>query len=82
MGIGQQVEASAILERFTQICQEIWGKDITEKMRPLYLKNRTITIASVSSSLAQEIKLREREILGKINKEFGPETAERIRYLV
>ena len=80
-GLAQQVTAALVCEEFDKIIEEKWGKKVKNKARALYLKNNTLTIASLSSVMAQEIKLHEKDILNKINKKFNG-AVKRIRYLV
>jgi predicted nucleic acid-binding Zn ribbon protein len=49
--------------------------------RAIYLKNSTLVIACLSSLMAQEIKLREKEIIKQINEKCGQGTVLKIRYV-
>lgn len=77
----KQIQATLICEEFDKIIQEKWEHKIINKVKAIYFKNNTLTIASLSSVTAQEIKLHEQEILEKINKKFE-KAVERIRYLI
>lgn len=82
-GLEKQVVSASILEKFSKVAEEIFGKGITEdKIRPLYLKNNTLTVACLSATMAQELKSHEQEILEKVNKENIGEKVERLRFLV
>ena len=80
--VGEQLEATAILDRFMQKAQEIWGKAIEKDMRPMYLKNKTLTIAVGNAALAQEMKLHEEKILSFLNDVNTDLVVERLRYLL
>ncbi len=80
--VGEQLEATAVLERFMKKAQEIWGKAIEQDMRPMYLKNKTLTIAVGNSVLAQEMKLHEEKILDFLNDSVDEAIVERLRYLL
>ena len=80
-GLVQQVTAALICDEFDKIILEIWGNKMKNKVKALYFKDSTLTIASLSSIMAQEIKLHEKEILAKLNTKF-PETVKNFRYLV
>lgn len=82
-GISEQVGASVVLEKFMKIASEMWpNEDIQKGVKPLYVKSRTLTVACLSSVLAQDIKLKERTIIEKLNKEMGESLVDRIRYLL
>lgn len=81
-GIGEQLEATLILDVFATKAKELWGEDIEAEMKPLYLKNKTLTVAVTNASLAQEMKLHEQEILDAVNTRAGDNTVERLRYLL
>ncbi len=80
-GLSKQITAALVCEEFDKIAQKKWGNKIKNKVRALYLKNKILTVVSLSSVMAQEIKLHEQEILEKINEKFNG-AVERIRYLV
>jgi len=80
-GLTKQIQATLICEKFDKIIQEKWGNKIIDKVKAIYFKNNTLTIASLSSVASQEIKLHEKKILEKINEKFD-NSVERIRYLI
>jgi predicted nucleic acid-binding Zn ribbon protein len=80
--IGRQVEISMVLEEFSRAVEKILGEKSARRIKPLYLKNRVITVATLSSVLAQELKLNEDKIIKKINEKFGREIILKIRYLI
>lgn len=80
-GLAKQVTAALVCDEFDKIVGEKWGKKVKHKAKAIYFKDNILTIASLSSVMAQEIKLHEREILDEINKKFSS-NVERIRYLV
>ena len=81
-GVAPQVEASLVCEEFNKIALEILGENIRDKVKALYIKNNTLSIAVMSSALGQEIKLHELEILQKLNQKTGQNKVERLRFLV
>ena len=81
-GIGKQLEAANIVEAAGQALLVYFGPNSDQDVRPLYVKNKTLTVSCTSSTFAQEIKLNEAEILEKINKKVGEKAVERIRYLL
>lgn len=77
----RQVETSEVVETSKEVIMEILGTDIGAHVRPLFLKNRTLTVSCSSSSVAQEIRLRQQEIVAKINEKVGKNEVDRVRYL-
>lgn len=76
-----QVELSAILEVAEAVLTALFGVDLAKHAKPLFLKNRTITISCTSSAMAQEIRLNQAEIVSNINVKTGSDVVDRIRYL-
>lgn len=81
-GLSGQVTAALVCEEFEKIACREWGEKGAGKVKALYLKDNVLTIACLSSVMAQEIKLNEREILAELNGKFGNGAVERIRYVV
>ena len=79
-GLKKQIIAALVCDEFDKIIIEIWGEKIRDQVRAIYYKNNILTIASLSSVVAQEIKLNEQNILEKLNKKFD-KIVEQIRYL-
>ncbi|HEX9664490.1 MAG TPA: DUF721 domain-containing protein [Patescibacteria group bacterium] len=79
-GLEPQIEASLVLEEAGQILYAIFGDKIVNQARPLYVKNKILTIAVLSSIVSQELKLRESEIIDKINKKFEKNLVARLRF--
>lgn len=81
-GLSEQLEASQVLETFLQKAKEMWGEAVKQEMKPLYVKNKTLTVAVTNASLAQELKHHEKEILEHINSGKNLNLVERLRYLL
>ena len=81
-GIADQVNAAMVCNEFNRIMEEVFGKQISEKVKALYVKNRTLTLAVMSSAVGQELKLREQELIQKLEKKVGKNRVERLRFLV
>lgn len=79
--IDKQLEANAIVGAAEAVFKEVFPEDLASHAKPLFLKNRTLTVTCTSSALAQEIRLRQGEIVDKINKKLGKSEVDRIRYL-
>jgi len=63
------------------ILQEVLPADKANLARPLFLKNRTLTITCSDSATAQEIAQHQQEIVAKINDKLGKNEIDRVRYL-
>lgn len=79
--IDKQLEVTAIVEAAEAVFRDVFPEDLAAHAKPLFLKNRTLTVTCTSSALAQEIRLRQSEIVEKINKKLGKSEVDRIRYL-
>ncbi|OGL88391.1 hypothetical protein A3H75_01780 [Candidatus Uhrbacteria bacterium RIFCSPLOWO2_02_FULL_51_9] len=79
-GVQPSVEAAKIVDEATAILGSLFGVDLASHMKPLYVKNRTLTVSCTSSTVAQELKLRETEILEKLNLKLAGRLVDRIRY--
>lgn len=81
-GLNKKIEAVLVLEEAQKILEQIFGSKIINKAKPIYLKNNVLVIAVLSSVVSQELKLRENEIVGKVNKKFGREIVRNLKFLV
>lgn len=77
----KQIETAEVIEVATNIISDLFGAGKVASAKPLFLKNRTITISCTSSAIAQEIRLHQAEIVEKINEALGRSEVDRIRYL-
>jgi len=77
----KQVEAGQIVEIAETVFASLFGPDEAIHVKPLFLKNRTLTVTCSSSTVAQEIRLNQAEIVEKINTKMGKNEVDRIRYL-
>ncbi len=80
--MARQVDVAMALEKFENLVKEIWGAEMMERIRGVSIKNGVLNVACLSSSAAQEVKLREKEILNKINEGRERPIAERIRIIM
>lgn len=80
-GLAKQITAALVCDEFDKIILEKWGDKVENKAKALYFKDKVLTIACLSSVMAQEIKLHEIEILEQLNAKFEG-VVERVRYLV
>ena len=81
-GIKKQVESVRILNNFSKVGEKFFGRQAMKKIKPLYLKNGTLTLACISSVLAEKIKAQERKVLEELNRSYKEKVVEKLRFLV
>ncbi|MDD5567465.1 MAG: DciA family protein, partial [Patescibacteria group bacterium] len=69
--IKQQVEAAHVLLYSEGLLKEEFGNKAQRLTKPIALKNKQLVIASMSSIMASEIRLRSRMFIKKINQRYG-----------
>jgi len=71
-----------LVKMANEVILDLFGLEQAPNASPLFLKNRTLTISCLNSTIAQEINLRQEEIVNKINDKLGKKEIDRIRYLL
>lgn len=79
-GISKRVGAVTVIEAFSTIIGDFLSPELAKKVRPLFVRDKVLTIASLSSIASQEVKLKEAELIAKINEKIGKTAVEKIRY--
>jgi len=79
-GADKSIEAAGVVEAVEKIIEKLFGTEMAKYIKPLYLKNRTLTVSCTNSTVAQELKLQEPEILGQLTDKLGGKLVDRIRY--
>ncbi len=77
-GIARGVTAAMAVNRAETIVKEFFGSDITDVIRPLSLRNRILTFASIDSSAASSVGMYEDMIIQYVNEGFEKPVADRI----
>jgi len=80
-GIGQQMEEALILEKYKEIAGEILGPEEADKIRPMYVRNKILTVASLSAEITDKLQTREEIIIGEIKKRLDSEGLNKIKYI-
>lgn len=75
---GKQLDEQ-VIEVAKAVCLSLFGEN---KVNPLFLKNRTLTVSCPNSIIAQEVQIHQLEIVDKINLKLGKKEVDRIRYLL
>lgn len=78
----RQIQASQVVEIANKLLLELFGREQEKNLAALFLKNRTLTISCANSAVAQEVRLRQQEIVDGINQRLGKGEVDRIRYLL
>lgn len=81
-GLSQSVMAAIVCDEFNKTAIDIIGEKIKGNAKALYVKNRTLTVAVLSSVIGQELKLHETEIIERLNKKAGDNVVDRLRFFV
>lgn len=76
----KSVQAAEVVDAASGVIKDIFDEEMLVHMKPLYLKNRTLTISCSGSTVAQELKLHETEMLKKLEEQLGQKLIDRIRY--
>jgi hypothetical protein len=79
-GIKHRVDTALVLEKAQRVLVEVVGEGVAKKVKPLYVRHKTMNLACLSSVVAQEIKLHENQIIEKINQGFDRELVERLSF--
>lgn len=79
--LSRQITASLVCEEFDKIVCQMHGKNLAKHVKAVYLKDKILTVACLSSSAAQEIKFAENKILSILNHEFN-NCVERLSFLL
>jgi len=64
------------------VLSEVLGIENISFVKPLFLKNRTLTIACTKTDLASLIREKQQDIVEKLNEKVGKNEVDRIRYLL
>lgn len=79
-GVEKEVLAALVIKEAKKVLAEKFGERIFKKIKILSFKNGILSISVLSSVIAQEIKINEGNLLGKINKKFGKKIVENFRF--
>lgn len=81
-GISGGVEAAQVIAAMEEEIGRRWGQDGRRGITVKYFKDGAIAVSCTSSVWAQEIKIREKEILEAIKQKIGTKAPiERVRFV-
>lgn len=75
------VLSAALVDNANIFIETNWGEGGKKLAQAIYVKNGVLVIACLSSIMAQEIKLKERQLLSKLNEKYSETPVKKIRYL-
>ena len=77
----KHLDTAYVIEAAESVFDEMFQEQKGVAVKPLFLKNRTLTVTCSSSIIAQEIRINQSTIVEKINLKIGKSEVDRIRYL-
>lgn len=77
----KNVTAALVCEGFDKILIEMWSEKMENLAKAMYLKEKVLFVACLAPTVAQEIKMREREIIRRMEIKFGVEVVRGIRLI-
>lgn len=80
-GIADQVEAARVLELCRQAISSVLPAAVASQVVPLHVRHGAITLQVSSPALASELRLRQTEILSRINRD-ATLRIERLQYRI
>lgn len=81
-GIIGELNSVKILDEFPAVIEKMFGAAILKKIKPLYLKNGTLTVGCLYTVLGQQLKADEKMILAELNRPYRKKVVEKLRFLV
>lgn len=78
----RDVEAALVCDKFNEIIKDLWGDKIKKQAQAMYVKDGILTVACLSTVVAQEFKLHNEELVSRLNGEFGREIVREMRILM
>lgn len=80
-GLAKQVATADFMGQLQDAGELIFGQEVMKKLKFMSCQEGILTIACLSSVLAQDLKNREKEIIGKLNGFYGRRVVERLKLI-
>ncbi|MDD5291079.1 MAG: DciA family protein [Patescibacteria group bacterium] len=80
-GIANELKNKQIIDFFNLAKKVFLRAELADRVKPMYLRNKILYIASLSSVAAERLGPRQAEIVAEINKKFGPGTVKKIKFI-
>lgn len=80
-GFSKKIAEKKVKEVFTQVIEQLFNKGLAYRVKPMYIKDGHLTVASLSVSSIEQVKIKEEKIISEINKRLSEKIVEKINYL-
>jgi len=80
-GIASRLKDKQVTDFFNKAKFGFLSAELASGVRPMYLRNKILYIASLSSVAAERLEPRQAEIVVEINKRFGAGTVKKIKFI-
>lgn len=81
-GLAENIEKAMVIEAFSDLLATYFGQIISRKIKPLYIKNKILTVACLSSVVVQELNFKKAEMVSSINDKFQKEAIKDIKFVI
>ncbi|EKD43965.1 MAG: hypothetical protein ACD_72C00054G0002 [uncultured bacterium] len=75
------VLAAGVIGIANTFMENTWGEEGKKLAKAVYIKNKNLYIACLSSVMAQEIRMKEADLVKHVNLKCGVGTIQKVRYL-
>jgi len=80
-GIASRLKDKQVTDFFNKAKFGFLSAELASGVRPMYLRNKILYIASLSSVAAEKLNSCQEEMVVGINKKFGPGTVKKIKFI-
>lgn len=81
-GIGGRVEGAGIIKIFAAVADALLAENnISGRIKPLYIKEKTLVATSLSSAVVNFLEERKADIVAEVNKRAGKNSLDNIKYI-
>lgn len=81
-GVKKQADTALALERASKAIKDFLGEEALADLRPLYIKQRSLAIASLNSSAAAQVSVVQDDILFFVNHGLSAPIADRVKVIL
>ncbi|MFH1233879.1 MAG: DciA family protein [Patescibacteria group bacterium] len=78
-GFSKKIAEKKVQKVFSQVVERLFGRGMAYRVKPLYIKDGYLTVASLSATAIEQIKVKEAIIISEINQELDEEVVKKIR---
>jgi predicted nucleic acid-binding Zn ribbon protein len=81
-GLSQNIRTSLVIEEFYSLVGKKYSSSVALKIKPLYIKNKILTVACLSSVIASELHLQKNQMISQVNKKFNTLVLKDIKFVL